>query len=268
MYRFTIACYFMLLNIALVFGQETLTHSVYFDLDSYEINESELNPLQDLAKQIDTSRIQSIKIFGYCDDRGKDDYNYTLSENRATAIKNILIRNHIEKKISFTIQGKGKIALETDTDIEKARTNNRRVDIQIKINRRPNIFNAIQKDHVVNDRVFLLNIFFETSSDLLTSKSTDELDRVVSDLQKYPKIKFEIQGHVCCIADFNSDAINRRTKERTLSVDRAIQVYDYLLKKGISAKRMKYKGFGNSRPIEGAKDHFNRRVELMITKVE
>jgi outer membrane protein OmpA-like peptidoglycan-associated protein len=34
----------------------------------------------DFVLQSDTTQIESIQIYGYCDDRGDNDYNYKLSE--------------------------------------------------------------------------------------------------------------------------------------------------------------------------------------------
>jgi outer membrane protein OmpA-like peptidoglycan-associated protein len=37
--------------------------------------------------KVDTSSIESIQIYGYCDDRGTADYNYKLSEQRFLPFK-------------------------------------------------------------------------------------------------------------------------------------------------------------------------------------
>lgn len=250
-------------------AQFDVYHSVYFDVDKYDIKSDEMNKLVKFVQSVDTSRVISINIYGFCDDRGKDDYNYILSENRAIIIKETLIKNNIQKKIFVKIEGKGRVLLESDTikNIDEVRSKNRRVNILVKMSRFPKVFNWVEKDHVVNDRIYLLNIYFERGSDVLDAKSISELDRLVLDLKKFKKFNFEIQGHVCCTPLTHKDAVNRVTKERTLSVDRAKKVHDYLLKKGIDQKRMTFKGYGNTKPLEGAKDNFNRRVELLVTKV-
>jgi len=43
-------------------------------------------------------------------------------------------------------------------------------------------------------------------------------------------------------------------------------VYKFLQSRGISKARMTFKGYGNSQPI-GKDEQFDRRVELVITKI-
>jgi outer membrane protein OmpA-like peptidoglycan-associated protein len=42
----------------------------------------------DFVLQSDTTQIESIQIYGYCDDRGDNDYNYKLSEKRVNTVQN------------------------------------------------------------------------------------------------------------------------------------------------------------------------------------
>jgi outer membrane protein OmpA-like peptidoglycan-associated protein len=42
----------------------------------------------DFVLQSDTTQIESIQIYGYCDDRGDNDYNYKLSESKYRSKKN------------------------------------------------------------------------------------------------------------------------------------------------------------------------------------
>ena len=71
----------------------------------------------------------------------------------------------------------------------------------------------------------------------------------------------EIRGHT---DSKGSDSYNLR-----LSENRAKAVFEYLISKGISEKRLQYKGYGKTMPIdtndteEGRAN--NRRVEFKIT---
>jgi flagellar motor protein MotB len=76
-------------------------------------------------------------------------------------------------------------------------------------------------------------------------------------------IYFTIQGHVCCTQN-SRDANDRKTKKRNLSVARAKFVYDYLVKKGVNPKRMKYVGMRRKFPL-GGDPKYDRRVEILIT---
>jgi outer membrane protein OmpA-like peptidoglycan-associated protein len=51
----------------------------------------------DFVLQSDTTQIESIQIYGYCDDRGDNDYNYKLSEKRVNTFKKILMVNGFNK---------------------------------------------------------------------------------------------------------------------------------------------------------------------------
>jgi outer membrane protein OmpA-like peptidoglycan-associated protein len=54
----------------------------------------------DFMIRVDTSSIESIQIYGYCDDRGTADYNYKLSEQRVLTIQSLLTSIDL-KKIKF-----------------------------------------------------------------------------------------------------------------------------------------------------------------------
>ncbi len=86
------------------------------------------------------------------------------------------------------------------------------------------------------------------------------LDEVTEWLKDNPELNVEIGGHT---DSRGSDAYNQK-----LSENRAKAVYDYFVSHGVSASRLSYKGYGESRPIatnetdEGRQR--NRRVELQI----
>ena len=78
-------------------------------------------------------------------------------------------------------------------------------------------------------------------------------------------IYFTIQGHVCCTQN-SRDAVDKKTGKRNLSVARARFIYDYLAKKGVDKKRMKYVGMRRKFPLGGAPE-LDRRVEILVTYV-
>ena len=67
-----------------------------------------------------------------------------------------------------------------------------------------------------------------------------------------------------CCTDGNIDAIDKRTKERNLSVARAKFVYDYFLDRGIEKTRMSYEGLAHRFPLGGSVDK-DRRVEISVS---
>lgn len=108
--------------------------------------------------------------------------------------------------------------------------------------------------------IVLRNVFFETGSAALLPTSTAELGRLVALLQETPALRIQISGHTDDVGD---DASNQ-----TLSENRAKAVYEYLIQNGIPAERLRYKGFGESKPIETNDTPEgrarNRRTEFVV----
>jgi len=88
------------------------------------------------------------------------------------------------------------------------------------------------------------------------------LDEAVATLMKTPNMKVVLEGHTDSIG---SDAYNMKLSER-----RARSVFDYFLKKGVKADRMKTVGYGESKPIADNSTekgrYMNRRVEIQYVK--
>lgn len=267
--------FLLLLSSSILKAQEEEVHSIYFEFDKFALKESQAKALVEFIKKIDTVTIETIEIFGYCDDRGKDEYNYVLSTQRANTVKDKLLSHGIKNKIIITIEGKGRILIDDDLldNIPEVRSKNRRVDVvvnykpilieELKI---PGVYSTIPKNPVVGDRIYLDKLLFDRGSSQLLYPARKELDRLAKQLHKFKNIEFEIQGHVCCTPSFQKEAIDRGTKKRELSVNRAFAVYKYLSSKKIKKERMTHKGFGNSRPL-GKTPLLDRRVEIVITKV-
>ena len=251
------------------FAQEKKIGTVYFDFDKYTIDAIQEQIIVDFVRELDTTQLESIQIYGYCDDRGNNDYNIKLSENRVNAVRSILVANGFNKNKIVIIEGKGRILVDnySGESLADIRSKNRRVDLFIvkKNSFGKGIYNSFQDHHEVGDRIYLENIFFELGSSNLTLSSQKELDRIAGILQKNKNIEFEIRGHVCCTPDYYKDAIDRATKERKLSLNRAKNVFKYLISRNVSSLRMDFKGLGNQFPL-GKGDEYDRRVEFLITK--
>lgn len=108
--------------------------------------------------------------------------------------------------------------------------------------------------------IALRNVFFETGSASLRPESSSELDRLAALLTEVPTLKIQINGHTDNVGD---EASNQR-----LSEARAKAVYDYLIAKNIAAERLKFKGFGESQPVEtndtAEGRGRNRRTEFVV----
>jgi hypothetical protein len=115
---------------------------------------------------------------------------------------------------------------------------------------------------VTGTKLVFDNIQFETGSSTLLPLAYSSLDSMVALLNTYPSMRITIEGH--------TDNVGIPSKNQTLSEDRARTVYDYLLKKGIGARRLKFKGLGDTQPIEdndtGEGRAKNRRVAFVVGK--
>lgn len=111
--------------------------------------------------------------------------------------------------------------------------------------------------------VRLNNIFFEYDKVELDDEAKPELKRLISLMKTYPNMKIEIGGH--------TDNQGSKSYNLNLSRNRAKSVYKYLVQHGIEKRRLKYKGYGESKPLksndteDGRKE--NRRVEFKILKI-
>lgn len=92
-----------------------------FDFDKYDLKREHLSELG----KLDYNTIKNVVIVGHADERGSDEYNQKLSENRAKIVRDFI--KDLNNKIDIYYLGKGKSEL-ISTDQAK----NRRVEISIK----------------------------------------------------------------------------------------------------------------------------------------
>ncbi len=112
----------------------------------------------------------------------------------------------------------------------------------------------------VGEKLMLSNVFYEFDSWEIKKESYSELNNLVRLLSDNKKITVEIGGY--------TDAIGTDEYNLDLSEKRARSVVEYLISKGIVAKRLRSKGYGAASPIgnnvtnDGRK--LNRRTEVKI----
>lgn len=267
-----------------VVSQNKLTHEVYFETDKYDVPITEENRLLLFIASISDLDIESISIYGFCDDIGASEYNLKLSQDRANAIKAIFANNEISEALISNVDGKGEILLKIvdEKDILKIRGLNRKVEIIINpvppktleeekieaelVEKKKDALEQIKGNLKKGDKIVFENILFKTGYSRMMPESKPVLEAIAKSLVEREDIYFTVQGHVCC-TQYSRDAVDRKTKQRNLSVARAKFVYDYFVKKGVSPKRMKYVGLRRLFPLGGdPKD--DRRVEILITYVK
>jgi outer membrane protein OmpA-like peptidoglycan-associated protein len=246
-------------------AQINTVQSVYFGLDKFSLNPNEINQMVKLLDSTNFSHFKAIYLYGYCDDRGSEEYNNKLSKKRVDFIQKLLISNGIAQNKIFICEGRGKVNLDKNVvkNIKEIRDKNRRVDLIFVKNV---FYTSIPDNPKVGDNIVLERVLFDLGSSELTLSTKKELDRITLVLKKHKTLRFEIKGHVCCTSKKFSDAIDKETQDRDLSENRAKKVFMYLRSKGINPYRMSYKGYGNLFPL-GKEDALDRRVELYITQL-
>jgi len=101
-------------------------------------------------------------------------------------------------------------------------------------------------------------VLFDTDKVSIKNQYVQELDDVVTVMNRNPGLRFEIQGY--------TDNVGSAAYNQKLSEKRAWAIKSYLLKRGISKDRLTTKGFGLNNPaatnntVEGRA--LNRRVEI------
>lgn len=114
----------------------------------------------------------------------------------------------------------------------------------------------------VNAAVILKNIFFDVNKFELKPESFVELDNIVLLMKENPALKIRINGH--------TDNTGKPADNLKLSNNRANAVIQYIISKGIDAKRLSSKGLGETEPIadnsseEGRSK--NRRTEMIVVQ--
>jgi outer membrane protein OmpA-like peptidoglycan-associated protein len=276
-----ITCFFLVSSFA--FSQKEVTHDVYFDTDKYVVPLTEENRLLLFISSLDTITIEKVCIYGFTDDRGSSKYNLKLSQNRANTIKDLFSGYGIDPNLITNVNGKGEILLKilNEDEVHQIRGLNRKV-VVIVSHKKPIVkasevtktkaaplektLGDIKNGMLVKgDKIRLDKIYFKTSYSYVTSESKKTLEALANVLVENKTIYFTIQGHVCCTQN-SRDAVDKKTKKRNLSVARAKYIYDYLAKKGVDKKRMKYVGLRRKFPL-GGEAKFDRRVEILITYV-
>lgn len=259
-----------------VLAQKELTHEVYFDTNMSEVPETEHSRLLLFLSEIESLDIEKISIYGFCDDRGSNNYNMTLSQERANSIKTIFSNNEFDESVITNVDGKGEVLLKLikEENIEKIRGLNRKVLIIVKPvfppkpvveTKKRDAAEVLKGDIKAGDNIVLENILFKTGYSYLMPESVKTLENIAKVMVQRKDIYFTIQGHVCCTQN-SRDALDRKTKQRNLSVARAKYIYDYLAKKGVDKKRMKFVGMRRKFPL-GGEPKFDRRVEILVTYV-
>ena len=107
----------------------TLDSGVLFDVDKYNLRPEAQEILKNLAVVLKEADIKSFEIDGHTDSDASDEYNKTLSDNRAKSVKEFLSSQGVKANIITNGYGESKPIASNDTPEGKQK--NRRVEIII-----------------------------------------------------------------------------------------------------------------------------------------
>ena len=113
----------------------------------------------------------------------------------------------------------------------------------------------------VGDKLVMNNLYFYDRSGIFVPESLPVMEELLDFMNAHPKVKIEIQGHICCQLGEDPEDI---------ALVRAIAVHNYLVANDIDDTRLQYKSFGSTQPIypipeKNEKErNKNRRVEILI----
>jgi outer membrane protein OmpA-like peptidoglycan-associated protein len=233
---------------------------VFFDFNIDFPNQSSILEINEWIAKNKNAEIT--KLLGYCDSVDTKNYNKKLAERRIENVQILLEKSGL--KFSKSLE---KIAFGKDFKQSKIQAENRKVTIFYS---EPAVLPVESeltkkiKNSKVGDIIPLPNIYFFNNSARIVPSSQPTLYDLRCALDDNPKLKIEIQGHICCQMESGGPA--------DVSTARARAIYNYLLRNKIDRKRMSFKGYGVSRPIHPIpeknvqEEDENRRVEIMIVE--
>jgi outer membrane protein OmpA-like peptidoglycan-associated protein len=267
---------------------------VFFDTNKFDVTKAENKKLQDWI--IANKEVKIIAIHGFTDEVGTNGSNDTLAKKRVSFIFN-QVKDKIKIREDFKTRSFGENFNQSKNKAENrkatifyllpkdiARENEilgitrgkaELIEAKPKVEAPQEIISIEEEamnfpeNATLEDKIQLskkgtlirlndVNFYVNTFAIIPTSKRA--IDELILVMNTFPKLKIEIQGHICCVS---KDAKN-------LSLERARQVKRILMSEGISEQRVQVKGFGVSKPKFPIPEKSeweaerNRRVEIMI----
>jgi OOP family OmpA-OmpF porin len=105
-------------------------NNVFFDLAKSTLRPESNKELDQLAEYMNRKKTLVIEIAGHTDNTGKDDANQKLSEDRANAVRQYLLKKGIAAE-RVTAKGYGASQPAADNDTEAGKQKNRRTEVRI-----------------------------------------------------------------------------------------------------------------------------------------
>ena len=111
-------------------GQVVRLNNVFFDFDKWDLRPESFVELDRVVTLLQENPAIEIEMSAHTDSKGSDDYNFTLSDNRAKSVKEYIISKGIAVN-RIVSQGYGETKPEVPNDTDENRQLNRRVEFKI-----------------------------------------------------------------------------------------------------------------------------------------
>lgn len=164
---------------------------------------------------------------------------------------------------SYKIEASTKFFLPTIVDFQTTNRNKKTNEIVIEL--APDEFLVVRDKMMIN----INTIYFDYDKSNIRPDAAFELDKVISIMNKYPKLVVESGSH--------TDSRGPDVYNEKLSTRRANSTVDYIISKGIDASRITGKGYGetqltnkcsNGIKCTDEEHQLNRRTEFVIVNPE
>jgi len=107
-----------------------ILYSVEFKTNSAELREESHAVLDEVVASLKAQPDVRVRVEGHTDDRGKDSYNLTLSQQRALSVVNYLASKGVDRE-RLEYEGYGETRPQLEGTTAEARARNRRVEFQV-----------------------------------------------------------------------------------------------------------------------------------------
>jgi len=121
---------------------------------------------------------------------------------------------------------------------------------------------TVKRESTLPQQQILQGIQYRNNGPELTFSSLQYIEPVIRQMKQFPELEIEVHGHTDTLGDYS--------KNMKLSQMRAEAVRQYLISKGVEAKRIRAVGFGPTMPVADNRTAIgrtkNRRIEIIRVK--
>ncbi len=248
------------------FGQNKNQVSICFGFNKAALESVDIFKIDSIISRLN---IVGASIEANSDTVGSISFNRSLSFKRAHVIKEYLLSRKIMSSIIEVKANGEEFATHSNQDLNRCAKvifYSGEVKSESNASSLPEDLSYIK----VGSFLRIPNLNFYPGKHKLLPGSFKTLDQLFRILNRNKNIEIELDGHICCLPEKEEDGYDDDTRTDSLSLNRAKEVYEYLVELGIEKNRLSYKGYGAKKKLvnedsESARS-INRRVEIKIIK--